>query len=319
MPQIMNPQHIRRRPANVQPQSSVRHPESKSLMKPVATAIFLLAVTLLAPQRLRAQASEIPSAAPPTIAGQTDAQRGKLLIDQMIAALGGDAWLNRTTVQFDGRTSSFYRGAPNPYITEYHELHRFAAQSSPAQPEADRIGFLTPRGMILPGKVTDVVQIWTDAHGYEITYKGQTELPKEQVDDYYRRRAHSIEEVVHTWINAPGVMLIGEGTSMVGRRIADKLTILGANNDAVTLELDASTHLPVRRTFQWRNPQFKDFDEEAEEYDDYHTVQGLPTPMTITRYHNGEMANQRYITKVVYNAPLAPDLFDPAILLKKKK
>src|ERR1035437_9975186 len=53
MPQIMNPQHIRRRPANVQPQSSVRHPESKSLMKPVATAIFLLAVTLLAPQRLQ--------------------------------------------------------------------------------------------------------------------------------------------------------------------------------------------------------------------------------------------------------------------------
>jgi hypothetical protein len=288
-------------------------------MKPLAIAIFLFAATLLAPHRLRAQASEIPSAAPPTVAGQTDAQRGKLLIDQMIAALGGDAWLNRTTVQLDGRTSSFYQGAPNPYITEYHELRRFAAQSTPAQPEADRIGFLTPRGMILPGKVIDVVQIWTDGHGYEITYKGQTELPKEQVDDYYRRRAHSIEEVVHTWINASGVMLIGEGTSMVGRRIADKVTILGANNDAVTLELDAGTHLPVRRTFQWRNPQFKDFDEEGEEYDDYHTVQGLPTPMTITRYHNGEMANQRYITKVVYNAPLTPDLFDPAVLLKKKK
>jgi hypothetical protein len=30
------------------------------------------------------------------------------------------------------------------------------------------------------------------------------------------------------------------------------------------------------------------------------------------------MSNQRYLTKVVYNAPLAPDLFDPATLLKKK-
>lgn len=291
-------------------------------MKRLAAKSLLILVSLLAPRSLRAQAADIPSAAPPTVAGLTDAQRGKLLIDQMLAALGGDAWLNRTSMQLDGRTSSFYQGAPNPYITEYHQTNRFAAPQSaaaPAQPQAERIGFLTPRGMILPGKVTDVVQIWIDGHGYEITYKGKTELPKEQVEDYYRRRAHSIEEVVYNWIKAPGVMFIAEGTTMVGRRLADKFTVLGANNDAVTFELDATTHLPVRRTFQWRNPQFKDIDEEAEEYDDYHTIQGLPTPLTITRYHNGEMSNQRYITKVVYNAPVNPGLFDPAILLQKKK
>ena len=40
--------------------------------------------------------------------------------------------------------------------------------------------------------------------------------------------------------------------------------------------------------------------------------------MTITRYHNGDMTNQRYFTKVTYNLPLAPTLFDPATLLKKK-
>jgi len=284
-------------------------------MKLLATATLLFTASLLVPRQLPAQASEIPSAAPPTVAGQTADQRGKLLIDQMIAALGGDAWLNRSTMQLDGRTSSFFQGAPNPYITEYHELRRFPA---PGQPGADRVGFLTPRGMILPGKVIDVVQIWMDGHGYEITYKGKTELPKDQVEEYYRRRAHSIEEVVHNWIHAPGVMIIGEGTTLVGRRIADKVTILTANNDAVTLELDSTSHLPVRCTFQWRNPQFKDFDEESEEYDDYHPIQGLPTPLTITRYHNGDMSNQRFLTKVVYNVPLSADTFDPAILLKKK-
>jgi hypothetical protein len=40
--------------------------------------------------------------------------------------------------------------------------------------------------------------------------------------------------------------------------------------------------------------------------------------MTITRYHNGEITNQRYLTKVVYNLPMDPSLFDPAVLLKKK-
>jgi hypothetical protein len=288
----------------------------------VAPATFLLAAALFsAPQRLCAQASDLPSAAPaPSAAAQTDTERGRQLIDQMVTALGGEAWLNRTTIQIDGRTSSFFHGEPNPYITEYHELRRLPAPNTAvsALPEADRVGFLTERGMIEPGKKIDVVQIWTKGNGYEITYKGQTTLPKDQVEDYYRRSAHSIETVVHTWLKAPGVMVVSEGTIMVERRLANRVTVLTADNDAVTLDLDTTTHLPLRRTFRWRNPQFKDYDEDAETYDDYHTFQGLPTALTITRYHNGEIAGQRYLTKIVYNLPMDPSQFDPAVLFKKK-
>jgi hypothetical protein len=281
-----------------------------------STVTLLIAATLITAPRLRAQASAIPSAAPASAApGQSDTDRGRQLIDQMVTALGGEMWLNRATIQLDGRTSSFFHGEPNPYITEYHEQRRLALNG---QPEADRIGFLTDRGMIEPGKKIDVVQIWTAGNGTEITFKGQTALPKEQVEDYTRRRAHSIEEVVHNWLKAPGVMVVSEGTVMVVRRLADRVTVLTADNDAVTLELDATTHLPLRRTFRWRNPQFNDYDEESETYDDYHTIQGLPTPLTITRYHNGEMSGQRFLTRVIYNLPLDPSLFDPAVLLKKK-
>ena len=279
-----------------------------------------LAAAFLAPQLVCApvwaQAADLPSAAPPTPAGQTDTERGQTLIREMIAALGGDAWLHRTSIQTEGRTSTFFHGQPNPYITEFHDLVRLPGSG---QPEAERIGFLTDKSMIFPGKKIDVVQIWKDGHGYEITYKGQTDLPKDQVDDYYRRRAHSIEEVVNTWIHAPGVMILSEGSGMVERHLVDKVTVLTDSNDAVTLELDAATHLPLRRTFQWRNPQFKDFDEEAETYDDYHTIQGLPTPLNITRYHNGDMTAQRYLTKVEYSVPATPDLFDPAASVPKLK
>jgi hypothetical protein len=314
-------------PSIVQPANRAHHSKNKSRldtrphMNRLTLPAVLLAASLLAPHVARAQAADVPSAQAQQPAGTSD-QRGRILIDQMIAALGGDAWLHRTTMQSDGRTSTFFHGEPNPYTTDYHELRRFAAPATPgtpAQPDADRIGFLTDRGMILPGKKIDVVQIWTEGHGYEITYKGKADLPKEQVDDFYRRRDHSIEEVVAHWINAPGVMILAEGSNMVERRLVDKVTVLTANNDAVTLELDSTTHLPVRRTFQWRNPQFNDFDEEQETYDDYHTIQGLPTPLTITRYHNGDMTSQHFLSKVTYNAPADPALFDLTILVKKTK
>jgi hypothetical protein len=238
----------------------------------------------------------------------------------MVAALGGAAWLTRTSMEVDGRTAAFFQGAPDPGVIEYHELIRFAApNATPPQPEAERVGFLTERGMILPGKKIDVVQIYTAGHGYEVTFKGQTELPKDQVEEHNRRLAHSIEDIIGNWLKAPGVMVVAGGATMVQRRIADKVTILSADNDAVTLELDAATHLPLRRTFQWRNQQFKDFDEDVEEYDDYHTIQGFPTALTITRYKNGDMVSQRFLTKVTYNVPITPSLFDPATLLPKKK
>jgi hypothetical protein len=259
--------------------------------------------------RTMAQASEIPSAAPPQAGGANASpeQRGRVLLDEMVTALGGDTWLNRKTEMLEGRTAAFFQGAPDPGVIEYHEFRRFPASG---QPYADRLEFTKKR---------DVVQIWDDKGGTEVTYKGNQPLPKDQVEETLRRRAHSIEEVVRTWLKMPGVMVVAEGTSMVGRRTADKVTVLSPNNDAATLELDSATHLPLRRTYQWRNEKFKDHDEESEDYEDYHTIQGLPTAFTITRYKNGDMVSQRFLVKVSYNEPLAASLFDATIPLHGKK
>jgi len=66
----------------------------------------------------------------------------------------------------------------------------------------------------------------------------------------------------------------------------------------VTIDLDVNTHLPLRRTFEWRNETFKDHDEDAEEYDEYHDIQGLPTPFAITpvpqRRHGHQSLSRRW-------------------------
>src|SRR5215472_1855150 len=188
--------------------------------------LILCLLILTTPPHAFPQASAIPSAQGVPQAGNEE-QRGRTLLDQMVKALGGDAWLNRHDMQASGRTASFFHNEANPYVIEYDYWRRFPASG---QPEAERLGFLTDKSMIFPGKKIDVVQIWTPTNGYEVTYKGKGELPKEQVEDYVRRKNHSIETVINTWLKAPGVMVISEGTSMVMRRIADKVTVLSANN-----------------------------------------------------------------------------------------
>ena len=264
--------------------------------------LIILALALTPAALAHAQAADIPTVSPPSTTQQASEQKARTLLTQMVTALGGAAWLNRHDWLEEGHYANFYQGNPSEGGTTVFRDYRLGTGY-------ERIVFT---------KKHDVVQIYTPTGGFEVTYKGKTPLPQPQVEDYLRRRAHSIEAIVTTWINTPGVMVVYEGTTMVQRRMADKISILSPTNDAVTLELDANSHLPLRRTFEWRNLTYKDHDEDAEEYDVYHEFQGIQTPLTVTRYRNGDMTNQRFYSKVTYNINPDPALFDPDQPLRKK-
>ena len=221
-------------------------------------------------------------------------RKARATLDAMVAALGGQRWLTLTNTMEQGRTSGFYQGKPTGMTAEFYEIFKF--------PDQIRVEL---------GKKRDVLEIIDGDSVWEVTYKGKRELPKDQAQDLIRRREHSIQVAMRVWLNDPRTVLIYGGQSLVERHLADKTTLIDANNDSITIQTDAETHLPLQRTWQWRDPVYKDKNTDAEEYDDYHLVEGLPTAYTITRYHNGDMTNQRFLTHAAYNIPLTPDMFNP--------
>jgi len=277
-------------------------------------AMVLAAGMLLAGAgaQARAQASSIPSAAPGADDGSTlETNRGRRLLGEMVKALGGDAWLNRQDWEFQGRAATFYKGQPHEGAPQFDEFYR-------ASPFGERVIIISHYGVIIATDHSDIAEVWTADNGYEITYKGKKPLPEKDVADFQRRHAHSLETVVQNWLKQPGVVVTYEGSNMVERRLAEQVSILTSSNDAVTLELDEASHLPLSLSFQWRDPLYKDLNTDVQQFDDYHQVQGIWTPYAITNLHNGDMTGQRFLTKVVYNAKLPPDLFDPERPLQKK-
>ena len=231
--------------------------------------------------------------AQPEDAAAKNARQAREALSAMVKALGGDAWLNLKNQVREGHVAAFYHGDPEVGTTEYWDFH--------AWPDHDRIDFTKHR---------DVVEIFVGRTGFEVTYKGKVPLPQEQVDDYLRRRDHSIETVVKVWMKDPNTILVYEGQHLAERHLAEQVTLISAQNEAVTILMDMQTHLPLRRSFEWRDPVYKDKNTDAEEYDNYHTVDGLPTPYAISRFKNGEMISQRYVDKVSYNQTYAPDFWD---------
>ena len=139
------------------------------------------------------------------------------------------------------------------------------------------------------------------------------------MDDYLRRRDHSIETAVKVWLKDPNTILVYEGQddggASPGRAGDADLAAERVHHDPDG-RADASA---AARTFQWRDPLYKDKNTDAEEYDDYHTIEGFPTPFSITRLKNDEIVRQYYVTKVEYNRPLPDDFWNVDTAAQKIK
>ena len=243
-----------------------------------------------------------PATAPVDPALKATDAKMRALLDQMVKAYGGDKWLNLPGFMVTGRTSAFYKSRPTGATADFASYH--------AYPDKDRTEY---------GKKHDVVDILIGNDGWELTYKGKKAIPQKDVDDAIRRRQHSIEIAIRQWLKDPQTLLIDGGQTTVERHLVDRVTLLSASNDNITLELDAQTHLPVRRTYKWRDPLYKDENMDADEYDNYHLVDGIQTAFTMTRFHNDDMINQRFLYNVTYGGAVPDKLFNPDVALEKIK
>ena len=271
-----------------------------------AAALLVLSIASLLPAFAQAAPSQTASSPPvatssvstwPTaqFAASKDDSVHKAydLLNQMIRALGGDAYLNVQNMQSEGRTYGFYHGQPSGMGTVFWRFWEW--------PDKERLELTKQR---------DVVELFTGDQGYEITYKGTTTQDAKEMEDYLRRRNHSLEWVIRKWLPTTKTMILYDGTAMVERNLADQVTVLNGDNDSVTIAIDAQTRLPVRVAYSWRDPVDRQFDDESVIFSNYKPVQGVQTPYSTVRNRNGEMANQRFITSATYNGTLAPNLFE---------
>ena len=242
---------------------------------------------LVVPMALRAQAPN-----PQQDEATKNAKQARAVLDAMVQALGGQAWLDIRNREQHGHIAAFFHGNPDPGTTEVFDFHSW--------PDHDRIDVTKHR---------DYLQIFVGREGWEITYRGKKQIPEEQLNEYLRRRDHSIETAVKVWLKDPNTILLYEGQHLAQRHLAEQVTLISSGNEAVTILCDVQTHLPLKRIFEWRDPVYKDKNTDSEEYDDYHPVQGLPTPYTITRWKNDEMVRQFFIDRVTYNETLEPDFW----------
>lgn len=242
---------------------------------------WVLAFALFA--SLHAQTSTVPQ----------NQQKARDLVNQMINALGGQAYLTLEDSQMEGRVGAFEheRSSGSKVYSRFWKW-----------PDKERLEYAKDR---------NIVELFVEeAHG--TAFRGSKELdPRTEpgLELYIQRRHHALEIVVRQWLKEPSTALYYEGPTIAENHSAERVAISNADHDAVTLFIDVDTHLPVKKVFTILHPQSKDRDDVAEIYDNWKNVQGVNTPYNTLVALNGELRFQYFASKVSYNNHLQESLF----------
>jgi hypothetical protein len=265
-------------------------PASKKVLTPmrIVVLICLCMASLYGQQDAATKPADAPS----------NQQKARALVDGMIQALGGQAYLTAQDYYAEGRSGSYH----NESLQGTSLFYRFWKW-----PDKDRIELTKQR---------DIVQLYVGDDAYEITYKGVRPLSlekEERVKQAIIRRHYSLENVLRNWLKEPGILLLDEGPSISEGHMAEKLTIINSKNESITILVDPSTHLPLEKRFSVRDPRYRDRDEEVQIYGDWKEFQGINTPRMTVIKRNGETTSQQIILNITYNIHPSDALFDPTV------
>jgi hypothetical protein len=229
--------------------------------------------------------------------------RGKRVIDEALAALGGQNFLQMHDRTETGRAYQFYREQLSG-LAVAHIYTRYLTR-----PEPPVAGFLGVRERETFGKDQSAGAIIFNesGEGYELTWRGARPLPDETLARYKDTTLHNVLYILRMRLGEPGLTLYSQGSDVRENQPVNIVDITDADNRTVTVYFNSSTKLPVEVT---RFSKYRD------------VGGGVMWPFDVQRERNGEKIFEMYADSITVNKDLKDDLFTlPANLkiLKKQK
>jgi hypothetical protein len=213
------------------------------------------------------------------------------MLDRAIQTMGGQAFLTAKSLSTKGRAFFFQDGATagvEPYESwvQYPDKRRFSY-----------------------GKTKPVILINNGDKGWELDRYGLISQPDQQLQGWILSNRYSLENLLRLRINEPGVLIQIGKVDFVDNAPTQGIEITEPGGASVRLDLHRQTFVPSRINYRVRNVKEDAWDDYSDAYSDYRTVDGIQTPMHVTRYLNGDRIGETFRNSAQYNEDYPPNYF----------
>lgn len=232
---------------------------------------------------------------------ETRQERGRRVVNEALAALGGDAFLRVQDRVETGRAYSFYnKQLAGLSVATIYTRYLVPAAGKLAMRERENFGKKQDEGFVLFG----------ENGAWEVNYHGATPLEDQRFKNYQESGLLNIFYILHQRLSEPGLSFYSQGSDVFENQPVELVDITDADGRTVTVYFSRSTKLPLRQSFRRRNPTYGDFDTEVTAFAKYHPTGGsVLWPYDIRRERNGDKIYEMYSETVEINQGLNDGLF----------
>lgn len=223
---------------------------------------------------------------------EQSAAKAKQIIQQGIEALGGQAYLNVRDITCTGQLSQFgHSGDLNGFA-------KFIDYEEP--PFKDRQENIPKRNLI---------NVFNGDKGWVLDRGGVSEAATSDVVRFQEDTKVDIDNILRHRIHEPNMVFRYAGPDVVDLKEVDWVELIDSENRTIRIAFARSTHLPVRKTVDTRDPNSQLKSAELEYYSLFHPIDGIQTPFQITRERNEIKVYQVFFDKCQYNTNVPDSLF----------
>jgi hypothetical protein len=231
-------------------------------------------------------------------------KRGKQVIDDAVAALGGQKFLSMEDRIESGRAYSFYRDQISGLsIATIYTRYLTVAEGKTGEDlgvwEREAFGKNEESGYVL----------FRENKGWEVNYHGDKEMEDDRFNRYRDTTLHDVLYLLRVRLHEPGLIFESRGADVVENQTVEIVDITDSQNRVITAYFHHITKLPVKEVWVWRDPKTKDRNEEVTRFARYRDVGGVQWPEQITRDRNGEKIYQIFSDSVLVNQDLTDSMF----------
>ena len=214
---------------------------------------------------------------------------GAQTIDQMIEALGGQAFLDVKDIHLTGRYFGFTRGelSATDIFADYIKF-----------PDMERTEFGGPKNK--------TITINRGKEGAKVEgRKDPAEQSPGETEQFLKGLKTSLDYVLRFVVKDRQTTSQNLPTEIVEFKRADIVELRDAAKNRIRFYIDRDTHLPLKMQVR-RSDESKI---REEQYANWHKFQGVMTPLFVSRYVDGLKMMEIRADNVSYNSGLSENLF----------
>ena len=253
-----------------------------------------------------------------TMMPEQSAAKAKHILDQLVDAMGGQAYLQVRDTDCTGRLAQFEHNGDLSGYTNFRDSWRLPDKNrTEYEVKGAKGGLLGVLIGQIPFKGGTIIELYNGDEGWTMDRGGVSEQPTTNVTDFKEQTKRDIDNVLRFRLKEEGMVFRYGGTDLIDMKQVEWVELVDREDRTFRLAVLQSSHLLARSVVITRDETTRERTEEVTYYGNYHLRGSVMAPLQVERRRDGRRLFQAFFDTCSFDQHFPDDFFTKASLEKK--